>query len=167
MVLHGEVERETEKTSECIPRTPCFILLETCGRKRHRVINADGIETLFLLHCSSKTHRHLTIKNEKVYDGVRRLNSNTEALYREGKKRKRGYNIYTYKSKYLPPLSLTGQMRHRQGGCQRQALVFDAKRENMTKMVPSTRGGSSVRHRQGGVNDRGYVRDSPPFLRIP
>ncbi len=57
---------------------------------------------------------------------------------------------------YLPPpLSLTGQsrhqqggskiaeMRHRQGGCQRQALVFDAKREHITKMVQST-GGVSV-----------------------
>ncbi len=49
-----------------------------------------------------------------------------------------------------PPMSLTGQTRHRQGGskiaeirhrqgggCQRQGLVFDAKRENMTKIVSS------------------------------
>ncbi len=31
-----------------------------------------------------------------------------------------------------PPLSLTGQTRYRQEGCQRQALVIDEKREYMT-----------------------------------
>jgi hypothetical protein len=43
-------------------------------------------------------------------------------------------------------VSKIAEMRHRQGGvCQRQALVFDAKREYMTKMVSTTR----------GVNDKG------------
>ncbi len=33
-------------------------------------------------------------------------------------------------------------MRHRKGeGCQQQALVFDAKREYMTKMETTTKGG--------------------------
>ena len=46
------------------------------------------------------------------------------------------------------------------GGCQRQALVFDAKREYVTKMVSSTRGGvSSARHRQGGCQRQGGVND--------
>ncbi len=57
----------------------------------------------------------------------------------------------------FPPLSLTGQtrhryrggqkiadMRHRQGGVSTQAIAFDAKREYITKMLSST----------GGVNDK-------------
>ncbi len=42
-------------------------------------------------------------------------------------------------------------------GVSTTSLVFDAKRENVTKMVSSTRGGgvSSTRHRRGGVNDKG------------
>ncbi len=39
-------------------------------------------------------------------------------------------------------VSIIVEIRHQKGGgCQRQALVFDAKREYMTKMASWTRGG--------------------------
>jgi hypothetical protein len=60
------------------------------------------------------------------------------------------YAVMNIKTMALyPPLSLTGQMR------QRQALLFDAKREYMTKTVSSTRGVSSARHLQGGCQQQG------------
>ncbi len=38
--------------------------------------------------------------------------------------------------------------------CQKQALVFDAKHEYMTKTVSSTRGGVKCASSTGGVNDK-------------
>ncbi len=49
-------------------------------------------------------------------------------------------------------------------GCQRQSLVLDAKREYMTKMVSSTRGGDNCASLTGGVNDKGGSNTSQMFL---
>ncbi len=74
-------------------------------------------------------------------------------------------------SYYLSPLvvdrantSSTGGVKNRRNasskreGCQRQALVLNAKREYMTKMVSSTRGGGvkcASSTGGGGFNDKG------------
>jgi hypothetical protein len=89
------------------------------------------------------------------------------------------YRTY-YITYYLPPCHWQGKhiidnsvcvcakitkMRHRQGrGCQRKGLVFDAKREYMTKMVSSSRGVKCMSLIGVCVNERGGGRYSVYYM---